>query len=154
MLKIAVACAVFIIACYFADIGLTLTSSPVKINESGIAEFNCSYNCVDADQTYTIFWFVGDGIPEKRFFLRGTEAGFTANTGLHVDVENISTCDRQSKRVVERLRIIGSSAELYNRTAVQCLAVPRFDWGRSVRSPYSMMLIYKPASGEKHLLYS
>lgn len=112
------------------------------VAQSQHAVFNCSYSC-KTELSHTIFWFAGDQPGLQRTFWRGRTERFVQRSGLHVDVLNLSTCsDGTSDGLgIQQLRINASSAELYNRTAIQCLAIPKNSSYTSLYSSYSMLLI-------------
>lgn len=75
--------------------------------------------------------------------VKGEEHNFHVKSGLHVEVKDRSVCDKHPFKAVEELSINGSSAELFNKTSVQCAAVPRGP-GVIVYSIFSLMLIDNP----------
>ena len=107
------------------------------------AVFNCRYNC-SVIRTHTLFWVVGDLPVLQRTFLRGRTSNFIERSGLYVEVMDVSTCARDGRnqgQAIEQLRINASSAEQYNRTAVQCVAYATNPSDPSFYSSYSIMLI-------------
>lgn len=68
-----------------------------------------------------------------------------------MEVTDESTCERDGTELgqaVEQLQITAHSAELHNRTAVQCVAYATDPADQSFYSSYSMMLINAPIAGE------
>ena len=116
------------------------------MEQGDYAVFNCSCSC-RVKLTHTLFWFVGDLPVNQRTFLRGRTATFIERSGLYVEVSDQSTCERDGLdqgKAVEQLRINASSAMLYNRTAVQCVAFAALEGDQSFFSLYGLMLINAP----------
>ena len=111
--------------------------SDVTVSEGQYAEFNCSFSCADSHDT-TIIWLVGH-FP-RRSFIMETAPSFAAKTGLHVEVERLLGCNGHDV-ALERLRINASSAEQFNRTAVQCWVPPLSADTMRLYSPYGVMFI-------------
>lgn len=128
---------------------ISLQPTDVTVNQSHYAVFNCSYNCRNLP-SHSIVWSVG-GLPE-RFFAGTLASGFIDRSGLFVEIEDMSvtTCANGGQRAIEQLRINASSAALYNRTAVQCIALPTGGGITTFYSAYSIMLINAP-NGELYV---
>lgn len=117
---------------------ISLSPSDVKINESQIAIFRCNYSCM-AQFTHTMVWLVGDQPIRQRFFFMNTADSFSARSGLHVEVRDLTSCP--GSYVLQELRINASSAQLFNRTAVQCFASRISQDHLDFYSPYGIMLV-------------
>ncbi len=102
---------------------IKLLPKDIRINVSQQAIFNCSYPCA-ARNSHTLVWTVGNQPFNQRYFLKGRTRNFCENSGLGIEVLDFSTCkaDTDEGSVLQQLRINASSAELHNRTAVQCMA--------------------------------
>ena len=123
---------------------ISLSPSDVKINESQIAIFRCNYSCV-AQFTHTMVWLVGDQPIHQRFFFMNTADIFSARSGLHVEVRDLTSCP--GSYVLQELRINASSAQLFNRTAVQCFASRISQDHLDFYSPYGIMLVNEKGKG-------
>lgn len=125
---------------------ITLLPGDITVEQGYYATFNCSYSC-QIMQTHTLFWFVGDLPVNQRIFLRGRTDTFIEKSGLYVEVSDQSTCERDGLDqgiAVEQLKINASSASLYNRTAVQCVAYAALEGDQSYFSSYGLMVINTP----------
>ena len=126
--------------------------SDVIVEQGDYAVFKCSYSC-QIMQTHTLFWLVGNLPAHQRIFLRGRTATFIERSGLYLEVSDQSTCERDGLdqgKAIEQLRINASSALLYNRTAVQCVAHATRSGDQSFFSWYGLMVINAP--GEPNAL--
>ena len=125
---------------------VNLLPSDITVEQGNYAVFNCSYGC-QIMQTHTLSWVVGDLPGIRRTFLRGRTTDFIEKSGLYVEVSDQSTCERDGLdhgKAVEQLRINASSAMLYNRTAVQCVAFPTIDGDQTFFSSYGLLVINVP----------
>ena len=134
-----------------AGSSLILQPGLARVLQNNLAVFNCSYSCtIRTNRTHTISWLVGD--VNERLLVRGNEHVFTARSGLQVEVKDMSSdCPPDTKQpamAIEQLIINGTSAELFNRTAVQCVAIPRSEDVATIYSSYSVMLIDIPVRGK------
>lgn len=134
-------------------LGITLFPRDVTVDQGSYAVFNCNYSC-RIHETHILFWLVGNLPLHQRTFLRGRTQNFESYSGLDVEVTNESTCEGDGtglEQATERLRVTANSAELHNRTAVQCVAYATAPTDQTFYSSYSMMLINAPKAGEKSL---
>lgn len=125
---------------------IELLPSDITVDQGSYAIFRCNYSC-RVQQTHTLFWLVGDLPVNQRTFLRGRTQNFILKSGLNVELIDESTCERDGGRAIEQLQIDATSAERYNRTAVQCVAYATNPTDPSFYSSYSLMLINVPAAG-------
>jgi len=96
----------------------------VTVEENQMAVFNCTYSCdVMKEHSHNVYWHVGDVRNSRGFFYR-TASLFSKRTGLYVEAEDMSTCDKNLGGTIKhQLRINASSLARWNATAVQCVAV-------------------------------
>ena len=120
---------------------ISLSPSEVMVNHAQYAEFTCTFSCVST-HIDTIVWLVGH---PSHTVLLDTAAKFTATSGLHVEIDRVSSCS-QAWTQVERIRINATSPELFNRTAIQCFVFGSED-GRRLYSQYGVMLIKSTHTG-------
>jgi hypothetical protein len=134
----------------FAGTNVILEPSDITVDAGQYALFNCKYSC-DAKRSHTLFWLVGDLPINQRTFLRGKLQRFMDRSGLHVEVEDKSSCERNDGgQAIEELRITANST-LYNKTSVQCVAYATSPNDLSFYSAYSLMIVNapgEPASNE------
>lgn len=144
----------------FAGSSLILQPGLERVLQNNLAVFNCSYSCtIRTNRTHTISWLVGDAqLLNERLLVRGGEQEFTARSGLQVEIKDMSsecpTNTAEPAMAIEQLIINGTSAELFNRTAVQCFGIPRGQDITAIYSSYSLMLIDIPVEGERLAAYS
>lgn len=130
----------------FAGTDVFLSPSDTTVDQGQYAVFSCRYSC-RAMQTHTLFWMAGDLPVVQRTFLRGRTSIFIEQSGLYVEVMDQSTCESEGLdqgQAIEQLRINGSSASLYNRTAIQCVLYTTSPNDHSFYSSYSILRIRAP----------
>ena len=81
----------------------------------------------------------------------GRTSTFIKRSGLDVEVKDLSSCrDGGDGKVIQQLIITPSSAKLFNKTAVQCVATRRHQNDSDFYSAYGMMIV--DAVGKIHWL--
>ena len=96
---------------------VTLRSMKLKMHSSTAATVARS-----SRHTHTLFWLVGNIPTNRQYFLMGDTSAFIERSGLHVEVKDLSNCSEQ-REATQQLKITPSSAEMFNRTAIQCVAI-------------------------------
>ena len=120
---------------------VTLSPRDVTVEQGQYAEFLCNYDCT-IHNTYTVFWAVGFLPGSSRIFSRARTSSFIEETGLYVEASRVISCEGSEGTVIETLRINGSSAEEFNKTAVQCVAYSKNPSAQhELYSQFSIMLI-------------
>ena len=116
---------------------ITLSPSRVMVDENQYAEFTCTLTCGFNTHSPVIVWLVGH---YDQFLVDGQTESFIAASGLQVEVQKLKGCGTH-RESVERLRINASSADQFNRTAVQCFVPPLPENVTRQYSGLSVMLI-------------
>ena len=123
---------------------IKLLPKDVRINVTQQAFFNCSYPCV-ARESHNLVWMVGNQPIGQRYFVKGNSKRFSENSGLDIEVIDFSTCTDMGQEIVgiglEQIRINVISAELHNRTAVQCMASRKKREDFDVYSAFGVMIV-------------
>ena len=118
-------------------IKLKLQPSDVSESVGNWAYFNCSISC-ELGQTHTIRWFVGYHPGGHRL----VSSDFEQRTGIQVVVERTTTCTSASEGMaLQRLGINVTSAEMLNKTAVQCAALRKRPSIPDYYSNYAVLIV-------------
>ena len=105
----------------------------ISVNVGEWASVTCRVPCeLELNRSHTFKWFVGDHRTRK------VESDFEERTGIKVETETTRPCTGRSGEARHQLRVFASSAEIVNRTAVQCAALRK---GRDFTDYYSYFAV-------------
>ena len=122
-------------------VNIILQPMDTTVDESEQAFFNCSFSC-PSKNTHTMVWLVGNQPHHRRHVIMGYTRGFISTSGLQIEIRGMSSCKNGGAGIyIQQLIINASSAQLYNRTAVQCLAYRKKSTYNDEYSAYGIMLV-------------
>lgn len=113
---------------------MKLTPKRAEVDAGTWVFFNCSASC-RVSGTHTIKWFVGDSLQ------RQVDAGFFDRTGIKAEHTVLSSCP-DDEILVNQLKIYASSADLVNRTPVQCAALRKSPFFTDHFSYYGVITVH------------
>ena len=123
---------------------VSLQPSDVRVDVGSWASFDCTIPC-EFSQTHTINWFIGDSPISARNVYHSingrAEENFRQNTGIQIELQDNSNCGETSGMVQQRLRVLATSIQRINRTAVQCAALRKDPSHADLYSYYGLILV-------------
>ena len=137
-----------LISLIFAGRNISLQPSDIRVDVGSWAAFNCTLSC-DFSQTHTINWFIGESpVTRRNVYLSindVAEREFEEYTGIQIELQDASNCGSVTspgQRMVEqRLRVFVSTAQMINRTAVQCAALRKDEADVDMYSIFGVILV-------------